>query len=244
MNMLNKIERWLTVAVEWVPNKVFHSTLQPGEIGNKLARAMQDQTYMLNGREHAPNTFEVRLHPADYARFAGYANGLTTDLEQSLTDIARQHRFVVQLPIKVQINQHEKAIQRVPDVAASFKDHPGAPPAGGTKAFDVPKVPATFRLIGMSGATSGITFDVPPGASTVGRQADRSLVIDATDVSRKHARFEQSGNTLRVHDAGSTNGTWVNGIAISQTELNDRDEIRFGNQNFQVSVTRSGKWRP
>jgi pSer/pThr/pTyr-binding forkhead associated (FHA) protein len=100
-----------------------------------------------------------------------------------------------------------------------------------------------FQLIGISQNTSGIAFDIPPGSSTVGRQADRTLVLDATDVSRVHARFNQSGASLRLYDLNSTNGTRLNGKPVTQAEVQHGDEISFGKQLFRVAAIRNGKWR-
>jgi hypothetical protein len=243
VNILKKIERWLTVAAEGIPNKVFHSSLQPGEIGTKLRRAMLDHTHTLNGQEHAPNVYRIRLHPEDMATFAGYTKGLATELEQSLTTIARQNHLRVQLPIRILLEEDAKVLQRVPEVEAHFQDASPAEPVDSTRVINVPRSQTMFQLIGISGKTSGIAFDIPPGASTVGRQADRTLVLDASDVSRVHARFDLSGSSLRVYDLDSTNGTRVNGKPVTMAEVKDHDEISFGKQAFRVAVTRSGKWR-
>jgi len=67
------------------------------------------------------------------------------------------------------------------------------------------------------------------GENIAGRGEECSLVIDATTVSRRHARFAVSLGIATVEDLASTNGTSVNGIAISgATPLKDGDEIALG----------------
>jgi len=249
MSFLDKIERMLTVAIEWAPNKVFKSSLQPAEILTKLTRALQDHTQVLNGRERAPNHFEVKLNPADFDTFAEYSNNLATDLENSLTDIATSNGFMVNFPIRVTLVQDKAIPKKAPAVKAYFRDHPGgaAPEPvsrrredpGATRSFEVASPAARFRLTGISEGTRGIVFDVPPGTSTVGRQEDRTLVIRAGVVSRVHARLEQRGNTLRVFDSGSTHGTRVNNTAISQMDLHDGDRVSFATETFRVSQIRN-----
>ena len=71
---------------------------------------------------------------------------------------------------------------------------------------------------------------------TVGKMAgcvDCLLTDDS--VSRIHARFEKEGDTIRLVDMNSTNGTYKNGLRLQPQESVDiepGDEIRFGNLNY------------
>jgi DNA-binding winged helix-turn-helix (wHTH) protein len=53
------------------------------------------------------------------------------------------------------------------------------------------------------------------GEHIAGRGAECSLVIDATTVSRRHARITVLSGTATIEDLDSTNGTHVNGVRIS-----------------------------
>jgi pSer/pThr/pTyr-binding forkhead associated (FHA) protein len=68
---------------------------------------------------------------------------------------------------------------------------------------------------------------------TVGSGSDCSISIDNLSVSRRHARFRKIGNYWWVEDAGSTNGTWVNGARIDRpTRMLTGDKIAFGGARF------------
>jgi pSer/pThr/pTyr-binding forkhead associated (FHA) protein len=54
------------------------------------------------------------------------------------------------------------------------------------------------------------------------------IVIDDPSVSSRHAQLELVGETYRLKDLGSTNGTKVNGVPITETVLKFEDRIRFG----------------
>src|SRR5947208_13878839 len=54
------------------------------------------------------------------------------------------------------------------------------------------------------------------------------IVIDDASVSNRHAQLELSGETYRLKDLDSTNGTKVNGVPITETALRFEDRIRFG----------------
>jgi two-component system cell cycle response regulator len=63
----------------------------------------------------------------------------------------------------------------------------------------------------------------------VGRSAKSDLPIDQESVSRQHARISFSGERFTVEDMGSTNGTFVNDIQVSQVHaLRDGDQIKIG----------------
>jgi len=56
-----------------------------------------------------------------------------------------------------------------------------------------------------------LVYPLPPAASlTLGRGAEADVRIDHTSVSRRHAILHV-GDTIRVEDLGSSNGTWVDG---------------------------------
>jgi len=75
---------------------------------------------------------------------------------------------------------------------------------------------------------------------TIGRSSDCDIFIDDVVVSTQHAVIEQvdsAGTDAQIdyyiHDLGSTNGTQVNGDAVSRQKLSHNDVIRIGWVNFK-----------
>jgi pSer/pThr/pTyr-binding forkhead associated (FHA) protein len=62
----------------------------------------------------------------------------------------------------------------------------------------------------------------------VGREVEATVRIDEPLVSRAHAEITRRGTTYLLRDLGSTNLTRVNGEIVSERELRDGDELRFG----------------
>ena len=62
----------------------------------------------------------------------------------------------------------------------------------------------------------------------IGRSPDRDLFIDHSTVSKRHAfiSYDREKNAFKLGDAGSTNGTFLNGQAV---EAGDPVYIRDGN---------------
>src|SRR5947209_20212155 len=75
---------------------------------------------------------------------------------------------------------------------------------------------------------------------TIGRAPDNMIVIDDPSVSNRHAQLELSGETYRLKDLDSTNGTKVNGVPITEPALRFEVQIRFGaiEARFEAGVQR------
>ena len=66
----------------------------------------------------------------------------------------------------------------------------------------------------------------------VGRDSASSLVLSHSSVSRVHAEiFFQSG-TARIRDLGSSNGTFVSGSKVTDSELHDGENVGIGSVGF------------
>jgi adenylate cyclase len=72
--------------------------------------------------------------------------------------------------------------------------------------------------------------------NTLGRHPDNSIQVLDRIVSKEHARITLAPNgSWVVRDAGSLNGTMVNGERIGEAVLKDGDRIQLGNTTFQFA---------
>ena len=95
--------------------------------------------------------------------------------------------------------------------------------------------PAMFEVLWMKQS-----FPLTDGEHVAGRDAECSLVIDGTTVSRRHARITVSNGAALIEDLGSTNGTHVNGARIfAPTRLAPGDAFALGSEKLRVRL-RSG----
>jgi adenylate cyclase len=70
--------------------------------------------------------------------------------------------------------------------------------------------------------------------NTLGRHPDNSIQVLDRIVSKEHARITLAPNgAWMIRDAGSLNGTLVNGERIGEAVLKDGDRIHLGNTTFQ-----------
>ncbi|MFO1352363.1 MAG: GGDEF domain-containing protein [Gammaproteobacteria bacterium] len=80
----------------------------------------------------------------------------------------------------------------------------------------------------MSGKDIAIRYLLDQNEMVIGRTTVAQIVLNEANVSRQHARLTVSENTVLVEDLDSTNGTYVNGLPITQCVLQDGDILGIG----------------
>jgi hypothetical protein len=86
-----------------------------------------------------------------------------------------------------------------------------------------------FQLIMKSGPTVGARYPLEGDLITVGRDASNTIQINDAEISRRHALLEFQGGKYVIKDAGSTNGTHVNGQRLASAYvLKPGDVVSFG----------------
>ena len=85
-------------------------------------------------------------------------------------------------------------------------------------------------------------FDLDAALTTIGRRPDSDIQIDDLTVSGRHAVIRREASPymeglseLILCDLGSTNGTFVNGQAVTEHRLRGGDEIRIGMIRFKLT---------
>jgi Nif-specific regulatory protein len=71
---------------------------------------------------------------------------------------------------------------------------------------------------------------------SLGRHENNSVAIDDVAASKHHCVICPSGERFQLRDLKSRNGTFVNGIAVSERLLEDEDEIRVGESVFRFQL--------
>jgi pSer/pThr/pTyr-binding forkhead associated (FHA) protein len=106
--------------------------------------------------------------------------------------------------------------------------------AQGGKAPKQPKQPSKRRgapthVYVSAGSNAGERVDLDRAPILIGRGADAAIRLDDDYVSTRHARIAASGDQWFVEDLGSTNGTYVGTVRITQpTTLSLGTQVRIG----------------
>lgn len=71
------------------------------------------------------------------------------------------------------------------------------------------------------------TTPLRPGMSRLGRSPSSDVVLNGSLISRHHAKLRRRGDSLEVHDQGSSNGVHVNGRKLGESPLLPGDVLRL-----------------
>src|SRR5215510_7771545 len=88
--------------------------------------------------------------------------------------------------------------------------------------------PMIPKLISISGPLEGTTFSITDADVTIGRGPSNSICIADPLLSRQHCRIIREGEVFNLHDLGSFNGTFVNGVPIKMQAIAHRDLVKAG----------------
>ncbi|HYE19606.1 MAG TPA: FHA domain-containing protein [Tepidisphaeraceae bacterium] len=80
------------------------------------------------------------------------------------------------------------------------------------------------------------SFSLSREMTVIGRRQDCDLMIPLNEISRKHCRFIREGDSLRVEDLGSSNGTFCNGRRVQEAVLSPGDTVQVGPVTFVVQI--------
>jgi signal transduction histidine kinase len=81
----------------------------------------------------------------------------------------------------------------------------------------------------VQGPDHGKSFDVNGSTLVIGRDPSCDVPLRDPGISRHHARMELRGDHYVLKDLGSANGTYVNGMRVTESSLQAGDQVRLGN---------------
>ena len=102
-------------------------------------------------------------------------------------------------------------------------------------------VSAPPALVVVYGSRLGKTVYLQQPTMTIGRDPSSDIHLDEDSVSRRHARIDVSRDATTVCDLDSTNGVFINGHRIRQSELKEGDRLHLGETVLKYLSGRSAE---
>ncbi len=219
MNFFERVEEACAAFVERAFANMFPSDLEPAQIARKLVATMEARTKQTPEGAIAPDHYEVYVHADDYRRLQPHRAYLESEWCALLIDVAERVGIVFQTPPRTELLEGEGMVAGAVDIATagerSARTHGG------------------FTLRVLSGVASERQYRIG-GAARVGRSPESDVHLPDPSVSRNHALFDVQDGALVVHDAGSTNGTYVNEERVDTAALKPGDVVAFGKAALRV----------
>ena len=88
-------------------------------------------------------------------------------------------------------------------------------------------------LVVQSGPDAGRSFPLSEGQNILGRDLSCAIQLGDDTVSQRHCALRLEGDTVSAYDLGSSNGTWVDGQAVTGRTLASGDVIALGSTEMQ-----------
>jgi pSer/pThr/pTyr-binding forkhead associated (FHA) protein/tetratricopeptide (TPR) repeat protein len=89
------------------------------------------------------------------------------------------------------------------------------------------------KLICVSSQFAGEEFEIKKTEVVIGRTEENDIAIDHRSVSRHHAKLITAGQSVKIVDLKSANGTLVNGEEYAQIDLKTGDLLELGHVKFR-----------
>jgi hypothetical protein len=170
---------------------------------------MDEQAATHNG--DVANRYVVGLHKSDLASLSDSVKPLLSELRQAIANHAKFEGYNIAGEAEVALE--EDVAQRIGSCVVKLGKTVTKPQEPLAQPRHLDTTPAAVVL------ADGTRHRLDGDLVTIGRQASCTIVIADNNISRVHARFRASDNGWTIEDLGSTNGTTVNGVLITEPTL-------------------------
>ncbi len=226
MSILSDFEDRIAGAVEGLFAGAFRSPVQPAEIAKALGKAMDDSRAVGVGRVYAPTSYGVALSSEDADNLGGFLPTLSGELATYVAGRAREREYYLSDRPNVEFFVHDDLKVGQFRVRAHSSPSPDEAPSV-ARPLLTPRKATGMATVTIEGTPHDIALRGE--RMVVGRLAECDICLDDANASRTHAAFVAEGDQWAIEDAGSTNGTVLNGERIeSRRPLADGDVVQIG----------------
>ncbi len=92
------------------------------------------------------------------------------------------------------------------------------------------------ELDAVTGPLKGTSIQLAEAEVTIGREPSNAISLLDVGVSRRHCIIVRGGGQFKIQDLNSRNGTFVNGVPVTERVLASGDEIKIGGSLFVFVV--------
>lgn len=214
MGFLEKAEERIETAVNSLFSRFSKAELQPVEITQAIRSAMDlaAKTDAV-GSTVVPHRYLLLVHPSDSQRVTpAILSAIRSEISRYAA--GRNFRLVSSLELNVSVDDKiQKGRIRVGSVPVDTS--------------------ANWQPVLLVGNQR---FELKLGTSTVGRDEKADVAIDDRGLSRFHFEIAWNGEVAAVRDLQSTNGTFLDGVRVSELVLRSGSKISAGRSEFEFQL--------
>jgi hypothetical protein len=217
VGLLDSFEKGLERAVNSAFAKTFRSGIQPVEIASALRSELDKKAAVVSrDRILAPNTFTVRLSPADDEKMRTIGPALGDELDALVQKHARAQGYSFAGPVSIALTRDD---------------------ALSTGTLRVESETAQGR-VAWRGVVDidGARHPLSASRTVIGRGSDADITIPDPGTSRRHVEILWDGERAMVRDMNSTNGTQLNGRKVTEAPLEPDSTVTIGRTDIVFRV--------
>lgn len=221
LSFIDRFEKRLERFVNGAFSKAFKSQIQPVEISSAI-KAKMDGTAAVVAKDRilAANSFTVRLSPNDFSRLKQLGESLQSEIKRQVSSHVKKQRYQLSGDLAIAIEASQSLTLGQIQVSAE-----------GSKAPDLAQVSWTPAL-----DFGGKRYLLAKPRTTVGRDTSADIQVPDNGLSRTHFAINWDGKNATIEDLGSTNGTKIAGVKISNQQLGSDTVISAGRTEFVFRV--------
>ncbi|MFT4234915.1 MAG: DUF3662 and FHA domain-containing protein [Microbacterium sp.] len=224
MGLLDSFEKGLERAVNGAFAKTFRSGLQPVEIASALRSELDKRAAIVSrDRVLVPNSFTVRLSPADAARMQEVGSPLDDELESSVRRHASSQGYSFAGKLSIEL----RADPQISTGTLAVDSETASGPVAWNAVLEV----------------AGRRHPITQGRTVIGRGSDADITVSDAGTSRKHVEVLWDGRSAMVHDLESTNGSKLDGHTVKKAALSSGQTITIGRTNIVFRLVPSAPSR-
>jgi hypothetical protein len=217
VGLLDSFEKGIERAVNGAFAKTFRSGVQPVEIASALRSELDTKAAVVSrDRILAPNTFGVRLAPADFERLSALGTTLDDELMRLVEKHAKSQGYSFAGPVTIRLNSDAQLTT-------------------GTLRVDSRTAAGEVAWRGVI-EVEGRRHPLVKSRTVIGRGSDADITIMDAGTSRRHVEILWDGQRAMVRDMNSTNGTKLNGAKITEAGLTPDSVVTIGRTDIVFTV--------
>ena len=214
MGFLEQAEERIESAVSSLFNRFSKAELQPVEITQAIRGAMDLAAKIdVAGTSVVPHRYLLVVNPSDAQRVTpAMLSAIRSEISRYAA--GRNFRMIGSLELNVSVDEK---IQR-------GRIRVGSAPV---------ETGANWRPVLVVGDTK---HELKLGTSSVGRDEKADICIDDRGLSRFHFEIAWNGEVAAIRDLQSTNGTFLDGVRVSELVLRSGSKISAGRTEFEFQL--------
>lgn len=243
----NVVERTVETLFDGLFSRAFKSSIKPLQIGRRLLRTVDEERQVdSQGRRVVPNSYLVQLSPRDREGFADLEPSLHQELTVALREYIKAEGYHVEGKARVAFHTDPDLKRGRFEIEARNVDQGTKTEPAATDAPQPPTAPPVLTVVhdafdrppAIITLPAGQRVEIREGHYVLGRNLECDIVLNDSNVSRRHAEFTCAAGEVAIRDLGSTNGTRVNGVVVTGEQiLQHGDVIGFGSVQITFEVS-------